>query len=110
MMGSMRAAFVLALVLSVSSPPVAWTAMADARLKSPASVSLASTTSAASQLARDTAKAEKTLAGGSLIGPVALADHHEFDGSVLVVQQAPPPPNLPLDCPPLAARPPPLSV
>ncbi len=107
-MGPMRAAFVLALVLSVASPPVAWSAMADSSPKTGASVSLASTASAASQLVRDTAKAEKTFSGGWLTAPDAPAHHQEFAGSVLVVHQTSQPPNLSLDCPPLAPRPPPL--
>ena len=105
----MRATVVLALVLSVASPPVAWSAMADAPLKSGAAVSLASTTSAASQLVRDTAKAEKTFSGGWLNAPETPAHHQAFEGSVLVVDQAAQPPNLSLDCPPLAPRPPPLA-
>jgi hypothetical protein len=105
----MRAAFVLALLVSVASPPVAWSAMADSSPKAGASVSLASTASAASQLVRDTAKAEKTFSGGWLTAPEAPAHHQEFEGSVLVVHQTSQPPNLSLDCPPLAPRPPPLA-
>lgn len=104
----MRAAFVLALVLGVASPPVAWSAMADSPLKSAASVSLASSPSAASQLVRDSAKADKTFSGGWLTPPESPAQHQAFEGSVLSAKQATPPPNLPLDCPPLAPRPPPL--
>jgi len=105
----MRAAFVLALVLSVSTPPVAWSAMADSPLKPGASVSLASATSAASQLVRDTAKAEKTFSGGWQAVPEAPTYHQAFEGSVLVVDQTTQPPNLSLDSPPLAPRPPPIS-
>lgn len=83
--------------------------MADAPLKSGASVSLTSTTSAASQLVRDTAKAEKTFSGGWLTAPEPPAHHQEFEGSALVVHQTPQPPNLSLDCLPLAPRPPPLA-
>ena len=108
-MGDMRAAFVLALVLSVASPPVAWGAMADSPLKPVASVSLASSTSAASQLVRDVAKAEKTFSGGWLTAPDAPATSHEFAASALVVHSTTPSPNLSLDCPPLAPRPPPLA-
>ena len=79
----MRAAFVLALLLSVASPPMAWSAMADSSPKPGASVSLASTASAASQLVRDTAKAEKTFSGGWLTAPEAPAHHQEFEGSAL---------------------------
>jgi hypothetical protein len=105
----MRAVFVLALLLSVASPPVAWSAMADSSPKAGASVSLASTTSAASQLVRGTAKAEKSLSGGWLSAPEAPAFHQEFEGSVGVVHQTSQPPNLSLDCPPLTPRPPPLA-
>lgn len=104
----MRAAFVLALVLSVASPPVAWRAMADSSPKAGAPVSLASTTSAASQLVRDTANADKTFSGGWQAAAEAPVHHQEFEGSVLLVHQTSQPPNLSLDCPPLAPRPPPL--
>ena len=82
--------------------------MADSPLKSAASVSLASSTSAASQLVRDIAKAEKAFAGGWLAAPDAPVHHQKFEGSVLVVHETTQPPNLSLDCPPLAPRPPPL--
>ena len=65
---------------------MAWSALADSPLKPGASVSLGSTTSAASQLVRDTAKAEKTFSGGWLTAPAAPAHHQDFAGSVLVAQ------------------------
>ena len=108
-MGPMRAAFVLALILSVASPPVAWSAMGDSLPRAGASASLASTASAASQLVRDTTTAEKTFSGGWLSAPEAPVHHQEFAGSVVVVHQTSQPPNLSLDCPPLAPRPPPLA-
>jgi hypothetical protein len=103
----MKAAAVLALVLSFVTPPVVWTAAPEASPKA-GSVSLAAPTTAACALVRSAAKAEKTFstdwaatldrqpqdprpAAGSARGNPATSPSH-FD----------------LDNPPLAPRPPPL--
>ena len=65
-MGSMRAIFVLATILSFATPQVSWTAAALSRDASP-SISLTAP-GATSQLVRSVVKTEKTVSfGGALL-------------------------------------------
>ena len=106
-MGSMRAIFVLATILSFATPQVSLTAAALYRDAAP-SISLTAP-GASSQLVRPVVKTEKTVSSGGavLTGQVALLPPL---GSVdLVAAQTCDAPHLDLEGPPLAPRPPPLA-
>ena len=105
-MEPMRAIFVLATILSFATPQVSWTAAALSRDASP-SISL--TAPGASSQVRSIVKAEKTVGfGGGL--PTEPAALFPPIGSIdYLSSQVCDPPNLDLDGPPLAPRPPPVS-
>jgi hypothetical protein len=107
-MGSMRAIFVLATILSFATPQVSWTAAALARDASP-SISLTGP-AASSQLIRAVAaKTDKGFSAGAAIAgdrPALFPPLGSIDGVVAGTSEAP---NLDLQGPPLAPRPPPLS-
>jgi hypothetical protein len=104
----MKAAAVLALVLSFVTPPVVWTAAPEASPKA-GSVSLAAPTTAACALVRSAAKAEKTFSTdwAAMLDrrpphPVQASAVARLDGATSLS-------HLDLDNPPLAPRPPPFS-
>src|SRR5262245_55010726 len=107
-MGSMRAILVLATILSFATPQVSWTAAALSRDASP-SISLTGP-AASSQLIRGiVAKTDKGFSAGAAIAgdrPALFPPIGSFDGVVAGIPDAP---NLDLEGPPLAPRPPPLS-
>ena len=104
----MRAAFVLALILSVAAPPLASLLLAAASATVAAESALAPPAGALCKLVRDSAKAEKTFSSGWFAAPervaivpaIALADNP--------IAPAPPLHAIAIDAPPLAPRPPPL--
>jgi hypothetical protein len=103
----MRAIFVLATILSFATPQVSWTAAALSRDASP-SISLTAP-AAGSQLVRPVVKTEKTASFGggvlsehvTLLPPFGSTDR----GSARTCDA----PQLDLEGPPLAPRPPPVS-
>jgi len=107
-MGSMRAIFVLATILSFATPQVSWTAAALSRDASP-SISLTAP-AASSQLIRGVAaKTDKTFSAGTAVAadrPGLLPPIGSVD---FVAAQTCDVPHLDLEGPPLAPRPPPLS-
>ena len=107
-MGSMRATFVLAVVLSFVTPQVSRTAIELSRDAS-ASISLAAP-STTSQLVRAVAtKTDKTFGFGFAIAadhPALFPPLGSIDAAIVGTPDAP---NLDLSGPPLAPRPPPLS-
>jgi hypothetical protein len=103
----MRAAFVLATILSLSLPQVSWSAF-DVSSSSAGSMSMASSATIVTQIVRAVAKAEKTFSTGCAIphsAPTLLLP--EFSGA-FNTGLPPDPPNVDLEGPPLAPRPPPL--
>lgn len=105
-MGVMRAAFVLATILCLSLPQVSWSA-ADVSSSNGGAMSMASSATIVTQIVRAVAKADKTFSVGCAIpnsAPSLLLP--EF--SLAVLSGLPPePPNVDLEGPPLAPRPPP---
>ena len=103
----MRAAFVLALILSVAAPPLASSMVATAS-PSGAESALAPPAGALCKLVRDSVKAEKTFSGGcfaaaqrvAMVLAIAFADD--------AIAHAPQLRAMAIDAPPLAPRPPPL--
>jgi hypothetical protein len=70
---------------------------------------LASPSSSSSQIVRAAATADKTFSGGCLAGPESPALHRSSQDAETATARPSDPPNLALDCPPLAPRPPPLA-
>jgi hypothetical protein len=106
-MGSMRATFVLAVILSFATPQVSWTAAALSRDASP-SISLTAP-GAPSQLVRSIVKAEKTVGFGGAVLTEHVALFLPIGSIDSVSAQTCDAPQLDLEGPPLAPRPPPLS-
>ena len=106
-MGSMRATFVLAVILSFATPQVSWTAAALSRDASP-SISLTAP-GATSQLVRSVVKAEKTVSFGGAVLTEHVALVPAIGSIDFVSAQTCDAPHLDLEGPPLAPRPPPLS-
>ena len=104
----MRAGLILALVLSVVTPPLPWTAALEGAPKAGATA-LGSPVSWACALGRNSAKAEKTFAGDWLATPDRQPAHPAGAHAIVRVAPTAPPPHLDLDNPPLAARPPPVA-
>ena len=104
----MRAIFVLATILSFATPQVSWSSIALSR-EAASSWSLAAP-GPGSQLVRAVAsKTDKTCGAGLAIAadrPALVAHFISIECSEV---RASDPPNLDLDNPPLAPRPPPLS-
>jgi hypothetical protein len=106
----MRAVIVLALLLSVATPPGLWPASADASSGSgAASALMGSPAGALCQLVRDSAKADQTFSTGWLPAldrasslPLVVDSHHPVAHASLLHAIA-------IDCPPLSPRPPPLN-
>ena len=105
----MRVLFVLSMVLTVSTPQIAWVAAIEVTSRDAGKASLGSSPSAASQIVRATTKVDKTVGFG---GAAIVADEWRLLSPITVSARAPlfaaDPPNLDLESPPLAPRPPPL--
>ena len=106
----MRAAFVLALLLSLATPPGLWPAGDSASPHQGGAAAMSAPAGALCQLVRDTATAEKTHSGGwcaaierasSLSLPID-SDHPRPHASQLHA--------IAIDSPPLAPRPPPFEL
>ena len=100
----MRAMFVLLTILTVATPQVSWGSFE--RPSAYASMSIAAP-AVGSQLARVTAKIDKTFGFGLAIDTERVAllpPFGAFDQRPLTIVDAP---NVVLDSPPLAPRPPP---
>src|SRR5688572_4876111 len=98
----MRASFVLALLLSVATPPGMWHINAEASPHGAATAAMGSPAGALCQLVRDSAKAEKTFSGGwfaatERTSQLQLAD--SFDISIAFESRSN---AIAIDCPPLA--------
>jgi hypothetical protein len=110
-MALMRALFVLVTILSLAGPPVAWGASGrlDPSSAATSSMSLAGPATAASQISRAITKTSNGFGLGCAIAPdlrpIVLAD------SLISLDacHASESPNVDLEDPPLAPRPPPLS-
>lgn len=102
----MRVIFVLVTVLSVGAPPITWGAIEVSSAGS-ASVAMAAPSPGGSLLIRTFAKVDKTFGAGLAIVADAqplFNPHYTVDGHSLGCDESP---NLDLDNPPLAPRPPP---
>ena len=107
-MRRMRAAFVLALLLGLVTPPGVWQPGAEtAAGKGATAAAMSSPAGAICQLVRDFAKADKTFASGWLPAadrtaaiPLTLDFDHPLAHASLLHAVA-------IDCPPLSPRPPP---
>jgi hypothetical protein len=104
----MRAAFVLALILSVAAPPAAWPTAGNATPAGAADSAMASPAGALCQLVRDSAKAEKSFSNGWFAAPprtATLLPPSDADDAFAHASQLH---SLAIDSPPVAPRPPPL--
>ena len=104
----MRAVVVLALLLSVSTPPGLWHANAEAASKGASTAAMGSPANALCQLVRDCAKAEKTFSSGWFAAVDRTSGIQLGDSVDLPLWFAPPLHAIAIDCPPLAPRPPPV--
>ena len=105
-MGGMRAVYVLVAILSFATPQVSWGAI-EQSLSSSGAIVLASPAASTAQLTRAVVKTDKTFGAcwavteaAALLRPSGLP-HDLAPGEIHES------PNLDLDCPPLAPRPPP---
>jgi hypothetical protein len=105
----MRAAFVLALILSVTTPPLASLMVAATSPAVAAESALAPPAGALCKLVRESAKAEKTFANGWFAAPQRLEVLPALAYADDVIAHAPQLHALAIDLPPLAPRPPPIS-
>jgi len=110
-MPMMRAVLVLATILSLALPPVAWGASGrlDPSSAATSSMSLAAPATAASQIARAIVKTDNSFGLGCAIRPDIQALDLSADALALDAGHASESPNVDLEEPPLAPRPPPLS-
>ena len=106
-MAAMRAMFVLATILSFAAPQVSWSAMALSR-EAPSSWSLSAPASSTQLVRGVTAKTDKTCGSGLAVPAERPALFSYFIALECGAGRAADPPNLDLDNPPLAPRPPPL--
>jgi hypothetical protein len=104
----MRAAFVLALILSVAAPPLASSMAAAATAVGATESALAPPAGALCKLVRDSAKAEKTFSSGWFAAPQRVAMLPSIAFTNDAIAHAPQLHALAIDIPPLAPRPPPL--
>lgn len=107
----MRALFVLATILSLTAPPLCWGARGtiDPASSASSSMSLAAAPIAATQVSRAIAKVDRLFGVSAAIAAAApglLLPEHSHDARV---SHAPDAPNVDLEHPPLAPRPPPHS-
>ena len=105
----MRAAFVLTLIFSVTTPPLASLMVAAAAPAAAAESALAPAAGALCKLVRDSAKAEKTFASGWVAAPQRLAVLPALAYADDVIAHAPQVLALAIDIPPQAPRPPPIA-
>ena len=105
-MGSMRAMFVLAALLSFATPQVSWSAM---EFSSATTSSISLSTPAASQIVRPAVKTDKTVSFGGAVAFEHVALFPLIGSIDYVSAQTCDAPHLDLESPPLAPRPPPLS-
>jgi hypothetical protein len=106
----MRAAFVLALLLSLVTPPGVWQTAPDSSAgKGAATAAMGSPAGAVCQLVRDFAKADKTFSSSWLPAldrassfPLVVDFDHPIAHASLLHAIA-------IDCPPLSPRPPPVA-
>lgn len=103
----MRAIFVLATILCLAAPQVAWGAI-NLSSQGTSSMSMAAPSATTSQLIRAIAKAEKTFSYGHAIAHASSIVLAPADYTRSVVLADFEPPSLDPDQPPLAPRPPPL--
>lgn len=106
--GRMRAAFILALLLSLATPPGVWQKAPETAAGKGAAAAMSSPVGAICQLVRDFAKADKTFSGGWLPAidrsaaiPAVLDFDHPLAHASLLHAVA-------IDSPPLSPRPPPM--
>ena len=104
----MRAAFVLALMLSVAAPPLASLMVAAATSAAAAESALAPPAGALCKLVRDSAKAEKTFSNGWFAAPQRVATLPAIAFADDAIAPAPQLHAIAIDLPPLAPRPPPI--
>lgn len=103
----MRAAFVLATILTLSLPQLSWSAI-ETSASSSGSMSMASSATIVTHIVRAVAKADKSFSVGCAIphsAPSLLLPEFSL---ALMTGLPPEPPNVDLEGPPLAPRPPPL--
>lgn len=107
-MEGVRAMVLLAAILSFATPQVSWNAV-ESSLSGRDTISLKAPASAQTQISRAVAKTDKTF-GTAFTAPSAVALLIPQYGASELAPFAPSdPPNVPVDGPPLAPRPPPLS-
>src|SRR5688572_32610853 len=104
----MRAAFSLALILSVAAPPLASSMAAAASASGAGEAALEPPAGALCKLVRDSAKAEKTFDNGWFAAPQRVAVVPAIAFAYDAIAHAPQLHALAIDSPPLAPRPPPL--
>jgi hypothetical protein len=107
-MVSMRRSLVLAALLSLAAPAIAWSPIEVSAIAG-ASMSMAAAPAAASQFGRGIVKADKRFGAGVAIirdAQPLFAPEFSVDGHSLGSDHTP---NFDLHGPPLAPRPPPLS-
>lgn len=103
----MRAAVLLALILSVGAPVAAWPTIGEASPAGVATAAMSTPAGAVSQLVRDSAKAEKTFSNGCFAAPPRTATLPELADADVALTHAAERHALAIDSPPLAPRPPP---
>ena len=110
-MASMRAIFVLATILTLALPPVAWGASGrlDPSSAATSSMSLAGPATAASQISRAIIKTSNGFGLGCAIAPDVEAFFLLDSPIAIDAYHASESPNVDVEDPPLAPRPPPLS-
>jgi hypothetical protein len=106
----MRAAFVLALLLSLATPPGQWLAGDNASSHQGGAATMSAPAGALCQLVRDTGKSEKTFSGGWCAAIERASSPSLPVNPDRRRAHASPLPALALDCPPLAPRPPPFDL
>lgn len=99
---------VVLLILCLSAPQVPWGSI-EQRSSQSGCPDLASPASSSSQIVRATAKADKTFSGGGLSAPESPSFYLHAQDVETATTRPSDPPNLALNCPPLAPRPPPLA-
>jgi len=99
---------VLTLILCLSAPQLS-SGSIELRSTQAGYSEFASPGSSSSHIVRATAKAEKTFSGGCVAGPESPSLHPPAQDVETTTARPSDPPNLALDCPPLAPRPPPLA-
>ena len=99
---------VLSLILCLSAPQLSWGSI-ELRSSQAGYSELASPGGSSSHIVRATAKADKTFSSGCLAASESAALHPPAHDVETAAARPSDPPNLALDCPPLAPRPPPLA-